>query len=28
MLAGILTKPLQGSLFAKLRDQLLNCSVA
>jgi len=24
MLADILTKPLQGSLFEKLRDQLLN----
>jgi len=27
MLADILTKPLQGSLFAKLRNQLLNCYV-
>ena len=27
MLADVLTKPLQGSLFAKMRDQLLNCYV-
>ena len=25
MVADILTKPLQGALFAKLRRQLLNC---
>ena len=27
MIADILTKPLQGSLFARLRDLLLNCYV-
>ncbi len=26
MIADILTKPLQGALFRRLRDQLLNCS--
>ena len=28
MIADVLTKPLQGSLFARLRDLLLNCYVA
>lgn len=27
MLADVLTKPLQGTLFVKLRDELLNCYV-
>ena len=27
MIADILTKPLQGSLFCRLRDLLLNCCV-
>ena len=27
MLADVLTKPLQGSLFTRLRDELLNCCV-
>ena len=27
MIADVLTKPLQGSLFARLRDKLLNCCV-
>ena len=27
MIADVLTKPLQGSLFARLRDLLLNCCV-
>ena len=27
MIADVLTKPLQGSLFARLRDQLLNSCV-
>ena len=27
MVADVLTKPLQGSLFARLRDLLLNCCV-
>jgi hypothetical protein len=26
MLADLLTKPLQGALFRRLRNQLLNCS--
>ena len=25
MIADVLTKPLQGELFRKLRDKLLNC---
>ena len=27
MIADILTKPLQGELFRKLRDKLLNCAI-